>query len=157
LSYRLPQHALSGRAAGEDGQVFIVLLAADARATSIADCAGALVGATVPEGCRVAAKRVAVTAAMSAAPNTNPTLSGPTIQGASVSVTVPAAAADATPDGPEALFLSWYITAGAIDSFRTEASGAGLTNSWTPADEPGTLYVIVRDGRGGEAWVTGTR
>ena len=128
-SYRLPAQALVGRAPGEDGQVFIILLAADAATTRVADCSGALVGATVPEGCRVAAKRVVVTAAEAAAPNTNPTVSGLTIAGSEVSVTVPAAAADATPDGPEALFLSWFVTAGAIDSFRTDAFGAGLMNT----------------------------
>jgi len=152
-SYRLPSAALAGRAAGESGQVFILLVAAD----GTADCAGALLAATVPAGCRVAAKRVAVTAAASATPNTNPTVSDLTIAGSAVSVVVPASAADATADGPEALFLSWFITAGAIDSFRTDATGAGLMNAWTPADAAGRIYVVVRDGRGGEAWVTGSR
>jgi hypothetical protein len=161
-SYRLPAQALVGRAAGEAGQVFIILLAADPATTSVADCAGALVGATVPEGCRIAAKRVAVsatagTAGTAAAPNTNPTVSGLTISGAAVAVTVPPGAADPTPDGPEALFLSWFVTTGAIDSFRTDATGAGLMNSWTPPDAAGRIFVVVRDGRGGEAWVTGER
>jgi hypothetical protein len=123
----------------------------------VADCAGALTGATVPEGCRVAAKRIAVYATSPASPNTNPTVSDLTIAGAQVSVTVPAAAADATPDGPEALFLSWFVTAGDLDDFRTEAVGSGLMNSWTPPDTPGRVFVIVRDGRGGEDWVTGER
>lgn len=149
-SYRLPAQALVGRAPGADGQVFIILLAADAATTSVADCSGALVGATVPEGCRVAAKRVAVTAAEPPAPTMNPTVSGLTIAGSAVSVTVPAAAAE-TP------FLSWFVTAGAIDSFRTDAVGAGLMNGWTPADAAGRIFVVVRDGRGGEGWVVGER
>jgi hypothetical protein len=157
-SYRLPAKALEGRAAGENGQVFIVLVAADRASMSVDQCTAALVGSsTIPVGCRVAAKRVAVTAAPSATPNTNPTVSPVTIAGETVSVTVPATAADETPDGPETLFLSWFITAGEIDSFRTDAAGAGLMNTWTPADEAGRIFVVVRDGRGGEDWVGGTR
>lgn len=156
-SYRLPQQALAGRAPGEAGQVFIVLLAAETATTRVADCAGALTGATVPEGCRVAAKRIAVLATESASPNTNPSVSDLTIAGSHVSVAVPASAADATPDGPEALFLSWFVTAGSLDDYRTNAVGDGLINSWTPADTPGRVYVVVRDGRGGESWVTRQR
>jgi hypothetical protein len=156
-SYRLPQQALVGRAPGEAGQVFIVLLVAETATTSVSDCAGALIGATVPEGCRVAAKRISVFATEPASPNTNPTLSDLTIAGSQVSVTVPATAADATPDGPETLFLSWFVTAGDLSDFRTDAVGAGLMNSWTPPDTPGQVFIIVRDGRGGENWVTGER
>lgn len=156
-SYRLPQQALVGRASGEAGQVWIVLLAAETATTRVADCAGALTGATVPEGCRVAAKRIAVLATESASPNTNPSVSDLTIAGSRVSVAVPGSAADATPDGPEALFLSWFVTAGSLDDYRTNAAGDGLVNGWTPADTAGRIYVVVRDGRGGESWVTGQR
>jgi TonB family protein len=53
--------------------------------------------------------------------------------------------------------LSWFVTAGEVDDFRTDANGDGLTNLWTPADQSGRVWVIIRDGRGGESWIEGQR
>lgn len=53
----------------------------------------------------------------------------------------------------EALFASWYATAGVFHDYRTGASpGAGAAeNLWLAPGEPGPvdLWVVLRDGRGG--------
>jgi hypothetical protein len=59
----------------------------------------------------------------------------------------------------EAMRVSWYATAGAFADDRTgrteqEASLASTDNTWTaPSDTRAvTLWVVVRDSRGGLGW-----
>jgi hypothetical protein len=155
-TYRLPAKARAGRAAAELGQVFILLVAAEG---SVADCVAALTtDGAVPDPCRISAKRIDVPAAPPATPNTNPTVGDLRFDGDKVRVTVPAGAADPTPDGREALYLSWFVTAGALDTPLTDATtAAGLENTWTPAGQAGTIWVVVRDGRGGQGWAVAQR
>src|SRR5262249_52369026 len=132
-TYRLPQKALEGRAEGQNGQVFIVVLAADTSKTSVADCARRLAAdGVVPEGGRIAAKRIIVAAAPGEAAPVNPTVTSLSVTGAAVAVEVTAGA------GAQLPFLSWFVTAGELDDFRTDAVGTGLMNNWTPPEMPGT-------------------
>lgn len=60
----------------------------------------------------------------------------------------------------EAISLAWYATAGTFLAARTGREGDDLAtstdNPWTAPDEPGpvTLWVVIRDDRGGVAWRT---
>jgi len=143
--WRLPSSART--------QAFVTLAAALADSGGVVACAQQLAAAgAVPEFCRVAVKRVNVLAAAAIA-NRNPGLDALTIDGERLSVTL---APDAVEPG-ESPFLSWFATAGDLDNFRTDATGPGLTNTWTPASLPGRLWVVIRDGRGGESWLAGER
>lgn len=110
---------------------------------------------TVPAYCRIALKRIAIRDGDDR--NANPGLAGLLVEGDAVHVTLGTGAAETTPDGPEALFLSWFVTAGELDHFRTDGDEAGLSNLWTPADASGRIFVVLRDGRGGESWISGSR
>jgi hypothetical protein len=64
----------------------------------------------------------------------------------------------------EALVVSWYTTAGAFAEPRTERGGAldaaqpGSENTWVApgAVGPVTIWAVVRDERGGQAWINGS-
>jgi hypothetical protein len=116
-----------------------------------------------------ALKRVRVSTSME--PNTNPVLEELQLADSSVSpVSVdpgvglslratPAAGSQQPfdgPDGPtqEEMRFTWLATAGQIETPVTfeESDGAG-ENTWTsPDDGDATLWVIMRDGRGGVDW-----
>ncbi len=154
-SYTLPQRALAGRGPGETGQVIITLLAAATADGGASACTAALEDpAAAPESCRVAVKRVNVLPEPSAAANANPRLAGFARDGDTLIVSLEGGAVETTAEGPEALFLSWYVTGGELEKFRTDADAEGLSNVWTPPTEPGSYgaAVVVRDGRGGESW-----
>jgi hypothetical protein len=134
-------------------QGFVTLATALTDAGGIGACAASLAGGgVVPDFCRVAVKRVPILAA-GAAPNHNPRIDELAIDGQNLAVTL---AADAVEAG-ENPFLSWFVTAGEVDNFRTDATGDGLKNLWTPADVAGRVWVVIRDGRGGESWAAGQR
>ncbi len=71
-----------------------------------------------------------------------------------------------TPDGPvaetEHLLAAWYSTAGRFSHTRTALRedvktlltppGSGDATDAVPADRAGTLWVVVRDTRGGQSW-----
>lgn len=156
-TYRLPERAVSGVPAGQAGSVVVTLVAADGPAGGLAGCANAFADPEhAPEGCRVAVKTVRVLPASSGTANANPSIASLAREGDLLTVALGDGAAEMTPDGPEPLFLSWYVTGGELDKFRTDADPEGLSNLWTPPAEPGTYRaaVVVRDGRGGEAWQT---
>ena len=58
----------------------------------------------------------------------------------------------------ESLRVSWYGTAGRFDEPRTGRAGddpaTTADNAWTAPAAPGavTLWVVLRDDRGGAAW-----
>lgn len=62
-----------------------------------------------------------------------------------------------SPDGTltttkETLFLSWYITSGTLRGGR-RSKGDKPNKSWVaPSTNEASIYVIVRDGRGGTTW-----
>ncbi|HKA89769.1 MAG TPA: hypothetical protein VKE22_19035 [Haliangiales bacterium] len=144
-SWRLPSIATV--------QGFVTLATAMTNDGGIAGCAQALAsGGVVPDYCRVAVKRIPILRA-GETPNHNPRLDGLAIDGEHLAV---ALAPDAVEAG-ENPFLSWFVTAGEVDHFRTDANGAGLTNLWTPASQAGRVWVVIRDGRGGESWIEGER
>jgi hypothetical protein len=146
VSYRLPARALGT----SHHQVLITMVAAETDAGGLAGCLeGVQNGGVIPETCRVALKRVRVLPDGEVA-NRNPGITAVQVAGESVTVTL---APDAVEEEDE-LFFSWFTTVGELDSFRTE--GDGLTNTWTP-DESGRIWVVVRDGRGGESWATAER
>jgi hypothetical protein len=158
--YTLPRAALDGRAAGDDGQVHIGLLAAETAGGGVAGCLEAFIErGAVPEPCRIAVKRVEVLADGSTRRNANPGIAGLEVDGARLRLSLAEGAAEPTDEGPEKLFFSWFVTAGELDAFRTDLDGgdAGLDNLWTPATQRGRVVVVVRDGRGGESWVVARR
>ncbi len=134
-------------------QGFVTLATAMTNDGGIVACAEALAtGGVVPDFCRVAVKRIPILAP-GATPNHNPRIDALSIDGEDVAVTL---ATDAVEAGEDP-FLSWFVTAGEVDNFRTDANGAGLKNLWTPASQAGRMWVVIRDGRGGESWVEGER
>lgn len=57
----------------------------------------------------------------------------------------------------EDLEWQWYVTAGEIDGARFDGNATGRDIALTPpAGQTFTLWVIVRDGRGGSGWATFT-
>jgi hypothetical protein len=157
VTYTVPARALLGRPAGEAGQVIITLVAAATADGGVAGCAAGLANPEdAPENCRVAVKRIAVMPAGATAGNKNPGITGLVVQGDTLTVTLAPDAVETTPDGPEELFLSWFVTGGELDKFRTDNDETGLTNTWTAPPEAGAYRaaVVVRDGRGGESWAT---
>jgi len=138
-TYRLPERALANRPEGEPGQVVLTLVAAPA---------GGLAGCT-PTSCRVGVKRVTVLPAQAPA-GRNPELTDFRLVGDTLAATLAPGQDTAT------LFLSWYVTRGELDRFRSDGDAEGLTNAWT-SDGPGLAAVVLRDDRGGEAWLTTTR
>jgi hypothetical protein len=133
-------------------QVLVAVLTAETAPGGLAGCQRTLVDeGTLPAYCRLGLKRIPV----GGPANANPLLTGVTVTGDAVSVTLNDGAAEATPDGPEDLFLSWFVTTGELDDFRTE--GDVLVNQWTLHEGAGSLYVVVRDGRGGESWISTSR
>ncbi len=156
-SYVLPELALRGRPAGAPGQVVVTLVAAASAEGGVAACTAGLEDpARLPESCRAAVKRVKVLPAGVAAANTNPGIASFSREGDLLSVALAEGAIESTPGGAERLFLSWYVSAGELDKFRTDAVEAGMSNPWTPPAAAGTYQaaVVVRDGRGGESWRT---
>ena len=127
-------------------QLIVTTAAAPAASGGLEAClSGFMEAGVIPAGCRIAVKRVNVVAGAAAA-NRNPTIAVPIIAGERVTVEA------GDPDSDEGLFLSWFVTAGELDKYRTDVDAEGLENEWTPATEPGRLIVVVRDGQGGEAW-----
>lgn len=63
-------------------------------------------------------------------------------------------------DTREAIAVAWYATAGELDAARTgrdrEDPSRTSTNTWTAPAEPGaaTLWIVLRDDRGGTSWRT---
>lgn len=158
-SYRLPGLALSGRAAGEPGQVVVTLITASTAGGGLFGCMGDFQETGIaPDYCRVAVKRVNVLPAGVPVGNANPAIASLTLEGDTLSVELAEGAAEPTPDGtPESLLLSWFVTGGDLERFRSEAAAVdGVENVWTAPTEAGTYRaaVVVRDGRGGEAWAT---
>ena len=134
------------------GDIAIFLVAARTDAGGVQACLAALSAGTSPDFCRVALKRIAVVPA--GAPTAeNPALGALVLDGDTVTATLDGS----TPEG-EAPFLSWFVTAGELAAFRTQAAGDGLTNTWTlPAGQSGTLAVVLRDNTGAQSWHTLTR
>jgi hypothetical protein len=127
-------------------QLIVTTAAAPAASGGLEAClSGFMESGAIPSGCRIALKRVNVVSDAAAA-NRNPTVAVPTIAGERVTVEA------SDPDADEGLFLSWFVTAGELDKYRTDVDAEGLENQWTPASEPGRVIVVVRDGEGGEAW-----
>jgi hypothetical protein len=158
-SYQVPQVALQGRAPGDSGQVVITLIAAASADGGVLACAVALMDPeSAPESCRVAVKRLTVLPAGVDSDNANPVVTSLAADGDVLSATLDTAAVETTPDGPEALYLSWYVTGGELEKFRTDAATDDLANTWTLPTEPGDYQaaVVVHDGRGGESWLTTT-
>ena len=60
--------------------------------------------------------------------------------------------------GEEDARFTWLITAGSLDSDVTYADGPTVTNAWHTPGGSGdlTLWVVLRDGRGGIDWATRT-
>jgi hypothetical protein len=58
----------------------------------------------------------------------------------------------------ESLIATWYATDGDFDSLRTSPEGDHTKNQWYAPDRAGThtLWVVVRDGRGGVGFWSGT-
>jgi hypothetical protein len=58
------------------------------------------------------------------------------------------------PSGPEekseTLVASWYSTSGRFDQARVDVSEGALTKFIVPEKRTGTLWTVVRDGRGGQ-------
>lgn len=60
----------------------------------------------------------------------------------------------------EAMRVAWYATAGGFATTHTgraaDDTGATSTNTWTAPAEPGpaTIWIVVRDERGGASWRT---
>jgi hypothetical protein len=57
----------------------------------------------------------------------------------------------------EAMRLSWYATGGALDVDRTGVTNADTSTTWSnvwtaPAAGPASLWIVVRDDRGGTGW-----
>ena len=133
-------------------QVLVAVLTAETAPGGLAGCQRTLIeDGTLPAYCRIGLKRIPV----GGAANANPVLTGITVAGDAVDVTLNEGAAEATADGPEALFLSWFVTTGELDDFRTE--GDVLVNQWTLHEGAGRIFVVVRDGRGGESWISASR
>lgn len=149
VSYRLPQRARIGRGPNDAGQVVVVLIAADAAQGGLGLCTEALTRGEVPPPCRIAIKRLSVLGAPTDDPGHNPAIPDLTLDGIELRVATEFPVPETEPP-----YLSWFVTAGELEHFRTDAAGTGLTNRWTPAEAPGTAYVVVRDGRGGESWAS---
>jgi hypothetical protein len=142
---------------GGVSQALIVLLAAESDQGGLFGCQAELLDeGTIPAYCRVALKRIPIVESLGDR-NANPGLDAIAIDGEAVSVTLSTGASETTPDGPEALFLSWFVTSGELDSFRTDGDAEGLSNRWTEPAMPGRIFVVVRDGRGGESWISSSR
>lgn len=54
----------------------------------------------------------------------------------------------------ERLYWQWYATAGSFEGESGVGNATGVHVRFTRPSEPFTLWAIVRDGRGGEQWVT---
>lgn len=146
---------------GAAGLIYVMLLVAETEQGGLGACLAEIADTgTAPAFCRLAVKRVPVLGE-GETPNRNPTLAKIDAQASedhvAVWVQLGDGAVEETPEGPEPLFLSWFVTAGELKRFRSEADPDGLQNEWTPLDVEGTLAVVVRDGRGGEGWITWAR
>jgi hypothetical protein len=170
-TYTIPALARAGRAATEDGQVVITLIAATNADGGVFACVNDFMAqGAPPDYCRVAVKRIDVVPSGTPATSMNhnpgvvslvagpgdPSPKGdPTVR---LQATLASDAVEQTATGPEQLYYSWYVTTGSIDKFRTDGDD-GLMNTWTfddPMAGSGTFTAafVVRDGRGGESWTT---
>jgi hypothetical protein len=156
-SYTLPARARLGRDADENGVVIISLAIAAVEDGGVMQCLATLADPeTRPENCRLAIKRLQVLPDAITTPNQNPGLVGFVRDGDTLRVTLADDAVELTPTGPESLYLSWYVTGGELEKFRTDDDPEGLSNLWTLPEEPGTYQaaVVLHDGRGGTSWQT---
>jgi hypothetical protein len=157
VSYTLPEAAIVKIPEGSHGQVAIVLLAALQSRGGLAACMDAFEQqGAVPDFCRIALKRIRVLADADTPPNRNPTLSPLQFDGETVRVALQFGSIEETPDGLEQPFLSWFVTQGELEHYRTDGDD-GFVNEWTPPEAAGPIWVVVRDGRGGEDWIMGER
>jgi hypothetical protein len=158
VDYRLPAVARDGRPADENGQILVTVIAALESAGGLDGCLDAFSEAgRVPETCRIAVKRVNVLPdGAGAAANRNPELTGISFDGEEVIVTLSGDSIEETADGPEEPFFSWFVSDGELSKYRTDGED-GLSNVWKPTDAGGEIIVVVRDGRGGEDWISGMR
>lgn len=106
----------------------------------------------------IAFKRVRVST--DAAPNANPSIESLSLSGEGREVRLEARATAASAEsfegslGPdvEDMKFSWFATAGKLENPITYGEPTGSVNAWA-AERPATIWVVLRDGRGGTDWV----
>ncbi len=157
VSYRVPVRARQGRAADENGQIVFTTVAALPEEGGLQGCLDDFeADGVMPQFCRIAVKRVAILPDGVPA-NQNPEFFDMTVVGEDVTVVLQFGASEDTPDGPEKPYISWFVTEGDVGRFRTDVDNDGLTNTWSPDQNAGRIFAVVRDGRGGEGWIWRSR
>lgn len=145
VTYRLPERARVGRAVDQPGLAIITTVAALTSEGGLLGCVEAFQAeGTVPGFCRVALKRVRVMDP-SQPLNANPTIESIDRAGDVVTITPAGLTSD------EHALVSWFITAGEISTFRTDGEDA-FQNTWSEVPAGARLWVVLRDGAGGEDW-----
>jgi hypothetical protein len=112
----------------------------------------AATGAPTRDRCVLGIKRITATSRPS---NRNPSITGLELD----VLPVAGARVGVTPrfeDDDTDLTFAWFVTAGEMDHGRSEAAHPG--NQWIapPAACTTDLHVVIRDGRGGTAWLSTT-
>jgi hypothetical protein len=150
VNYVLPERARLGRTPEQPGIAIITTVAALTSAGGLLGCIESFQqDGVVPESCRIALKRVRVIdPSQTATANENPSIDSVTRTGDTISIT-----ASSIPE--DDFFVSWFITAGEIDTFRTDGDNA-LENTWTEVPSGARMWVVIRDGLGGEDWIETT-
>lgn len=156
-TYRVTPRARLNRAADENGQLVFTTVAALTEEGGLQGCLDQfMTDGVMPVFCRVAVKRVAALPD-GATPNQNPGFDTLDVVGDDVTVTLTAGSIEETADGPEPAYLSWFVTEGDLARYRTDADEDGLSNEWRVDPPAGRVFVVIRDGRGGEGWISESR
>jgi hypothetical protein len=155
--YRLPARARLGRDADEKGLVILTVISALTAEGGLQGCLdGFQIGGVMPTFCRIAVKQVAVLPDGAVA-NKNPGFSDMSLVGDDVFVMLADDSIEETPEGPEKPYISWFVTEGDVTRFRTDADEDGLSNVWVSESQTGRIFAVIRDGRGGEGWISRSR
>ncbi len=166
-TYTLPARARQGRQAAENGQVVITLIVAPTADGGVLGCVNDFAAAGAPpDYCRVAVKQIDVLPDGTTMVNHNPGVTDLTTTMEpndamaqrifDLAATLAPDATEQTSAGPESLYFSWFVTGGKVDHYRGDGAD-GLVNVWTldpSLHGPYTAAFVLRDGRGGESWIT---
>jgi hypothetical protein len=176
VDFAVPANALAGGGPGEPNSITVVLILS-ALPGGVADCLQQWAAAGAPPtDCLVGTKQIRVSTLAPTLQNHNPTVTELDLDGMAVppsGVTVmpgsthalslmyppsdvelePAMGADGGTGGMETVDFAWFVTGGTLDH---ALSGTPMpANSYTApsATEAVSLWVVVRDDRGGIGWL----